>query len=94
MFFIALQIEALEEKIKTEMATLKDKMSSMEREMEVFSDLERLRSEAEEKRSVLEGQREDLGARRVAVVQNLNEAQDKFDNMKVPVILDLVSPLL
>ncbi len=65
------------------MTTLKDKMSGMEREMEVFSDLERLRREADEKRAVLEEQREDLGSRRVAVMQNLNEAQDKFDKIKV-----------
>ena len=59
------------------------KMSTMEREMDVFSDLSRLRSEAEERRSALEEMREELGARRVAVAQNLNEAQDRHDKAKV-----------
>ena len=58
-------------------------MSTMEREMDVFSDLARLRSEADEKRSALEEMREELGARRVAVAQNLNEAQDRHDKAKV-----------
>ena len=51
--------------------------------MDVFSDLARLRSEADEKRSALEEMREELGARRVAVAQNLNEAQDRHDKAKV-----------
>ena len=58
-------------------------MSTMEREMDVFSDLAKLRSEADEKRSALEEMREELGARRVAVAQNLNEAQDRHDKAKV-----------
>lgn len=76
------KIEALEEKIKAEMSTLKEKMSSMDREIDVFSDLGRLRSEADEKRSALEEMREELGARRVAVAQNLNEAQDRHEKAK------------
>ena len=35
------KIEALEEKIKTEMVTLKEKMGKMNEEMEVFVDLDR-----------------------------------------------------
>ena len=37
--------------------------------MDVFSDLERLRSEADEKRSSLEEMREELGARQVEYSQ-------------------------
>ena len=44
------KIEALEDKIKAEMATLKEKMVKMEEEIETFSDLDKLRREAEEKR--------------------------------------------
>ena len=45
------------------MGTLKEKMRSMEAEMETFSDLDRLRAEAEERRQALEEQRETLGDR-------------------------------
>ena len=48
------KIEALEEKIRAEMATLKEKMTRMEGEMETFSNLEQLRREAEERRARLE----------------------------------------
>jgi hypothetical protein len=40
----------LEDKIKAEMASLKEKMVKMEEEIETFSDLDKLRTEAEEKR--------------------------------------------
>merc|ERR1719211_191551 len=43
------KIEALEDKIKTEMTTLKEKMTRMDEEMGTFSDLETLRREAEDK---------------------------------------------
>lgn len=48
------KIEALEEKIRAEMATLKEKMTRMEGEMETFSNLEQLRRDAEERRARLE----------------------------------------
>merc|ERR1711911_256518 len=57
------KIEALEEKIKTEMTTLKEKMSHMEEEMVTFTDLDKLRREAEEKRRSLEEEQEELSGR-------------------------------
>ena len=57
------KIEALEDKIKTEMTTLKEKMSHMEEKMATFTDLARLRREAEERRAGLEEEREVLQAR-------------------------------
>ena len=63
------KIEALEDKIKTEMTTLKEKMGRMDEEMVTFSDLDRLRQEAEEKRQRLEEERSELQGRREGVLQ-------------------------
>ena len=63
------KIEALEDKIKTEMTTLKEKMGRMDEEMVTFSDLDRLRQEAEEKRQRLEEERGELQGRREGVLQ-------------------------
>lgn len=76
------KIEALEDKIRTEMSTLKDKMKTMEEEMIVFNDLERLRNDAEEKRAILESQREQLSGRKISVAQNLAEVKEKHDALK------------
>ncbi len=69
------KIEALEEKIKTEMETLKTKMLSMDEELLVFSDLEKLRRDANEKRQLLESEHLTLGTRKVAAAQNLATVQ-------------------
>ena len=44
------KIENLEDKIKTEMETLKTKLSTIEEELRVISNLDKLRSDAAEKR--------------------------------------------
>ena len=44
LYFLILnseKIEALEEKIKTEMVTLKEKMGKMNEDMKIFSDIDR-----------------------------------------------------
>ena len=46
------KIDALEEKIKAEMETLKDKIQSMEESLVVFNDLEKLRIDADVKQKV------------------------------------------
>ena len=69
------KIEALEEKIKAEMGTLKSKMSNMNEELRVFSDLERLRADAAEKRQLLESEHLSLGTRKTASLQNANTVQ-------------------
>jgi len=76
------KIEALEEKIKTEMLTLKDKMAKMQDEMAVFTDIDRLRREAEQKRRNLEEEREELGSRREGVLSALTQIQTKHDTTK------------
>ena len=81
-----LQIEALEDKIKTEMTTLKDKMAKMEDEMLVYSDLDKLRSDSETKRVTLESQREELADRRTAAADHLQEMKEKVEGIKVSVL--------
>jgi len=79
------QIEALEGKIKDEMTTLKTKIHGMEEEMVVYSDLERLRADAEERRRALETQREELGVRRSAADKAAQEAQKRHAELAVRV---------
>lgn len=57
-------------------------MKTMEEEMIVFNDLERLRNDAEEKRAILESQREQLSGRKISVAQNLAEVKEKHDALK------------
>merc|ERR1712012_760745 len=76
------KIEALEEKIQTEMVTLKEKMSRMDEEMLTFSDIDKLRREAEEKRQMLEAEKMDLNNRREGVMQQLQEIQLTHENLK------------
>lgn len=45
-------MEQLEEKINTELAMLKEKTATMEKELEIYSDLSSLKEEAEKKRRV------------------------------------------
>ena len=65
------------------MTTLKEKMTRMDEEMQTFSDLDKLRREAEEKRNQLEVEKEELNSRREGVMQNLHEAQLTYDSLKV-----------
>ena len=69
------KIEALEEKIRTEMETLKSKLSHLDEELRLVSDLDRLRADAAEKRRLLEAEHLSLGARKTAAVQNANSVQ-------------------
>ena len=69
------KIENLEDKIKTEMETLKTKLSTIEEELRVVSNLDKLRSDAAEKRRLLEAEHLSLGARKTASLQNANSVQ-------------------
>lgn len=76
------KIEALEEKIKTEMTTLKEKMTNMDEEMVTFSDLDKLRQDAEAKRTKLQVEQDELKGRREGVIQNMQDSQLAFDSAK------------
>merc|ERR1719322_880797 len=71
---LALNLEKIE--------ALEEKMTRMDEEMQTFSDLDKLRREAEEKRNLLEVEKEELNSRREGVMQNLHEAQLTYDSLK------------
>ena len=58
-------------------------MRNMEDEMEVFSDLDKLRNEADRKRRLLELQNSDLTTRSVNVKTALQSAQEQQTALKV-----------
>merc|ERR1719414_1488290 len=75
------KIEALEEKIRTEMESLNTKIATMEDGLSTYSDLERLRQEADIRRTTLEEEHLSLGTRRVVASQNLAAAQNAHDTL-------------
>merc|ERR1719242_381516 len=54
----------------------------MEEEMITFSDLDKLRTEAEEKRQQLEVEREELSGRREGALQHLQDVQLEHETIK------------
>jgi intraflagellar transport protein 74 len=80
---LLLQIEALEDKIRLEMTTLKERMSTMEQELSVYSDLDRLKVDAREKRQSLEAIRAGLQQRTGEASSALAEVQKVHDDLKV-----------
>ncbi|XP_037795044.1 intraflagellar transport protein 74 homolog [Penaeus monodon] len=76
------KIEALELKIQKEMVELKEKLAKMEKEMVEFSDLDGLRTRAEEKRRNLADEKEQLDERKGAVTQNLQEIESTVKSLK------------
>ena len=46
------KVEQLEDKITTELVMLKEKNANMEKELETYSDLDKLRDQSEKKRKV------------------------------------------
>ena len=60
------------------METLKTKLTTLEDELIVVGDLDALRSDATEKRRLLESEHLSLGARKTASLQNLNAVQVLF----------------
>ncbi|XP_042865474.1 intraflagellar transport protein 74 homolog isoform X2 [Penaeus japonicus] len=76
------KIEALELKIQKEMVELKEKLVKMEKEMVEFSDLDGLRTRAEEKRRNLAEEKEQLDERKGAVTQNLQEIESTVKSLK------------
>lgn len=69
------KIENLEDKIRTEMETLKGKLVNLDDELRVVSDLDKLRADAATKRKLLESEHLSLGTRKTASVQNANSVQ-------------------
>lgn len=75
------KIEALEGKIKAEMETLKDKKQALIDDIDNYTDLDKLRREAGDKRSMLEEEHLNLGSRSVVANQNVTAAQEMHDSL-------------
>lgn len=73
----------MEGKIQTEMVTLKENIQKMETDIVTYSDLDKLRTDAEIKRTELEGQKAELGERSQMAEEMLKEITEKADNVKV-----------
>lgn len=58
-------------------------MRKMEDELVVFTDLDKLKTEAEEKREILASQKTELADRKVAAEEMLKEMEDKSIALKV-----------
>lgn len=59
------KVEELEEKIRTEMDTLKEKLKEMKQDMKTFSDLDSLRDAANLKKAELQERQEELKNKKV-----------------------------
>jgi len=81
--FLSFQVEALEEKIKTEMETLMQRMATMHGEMETLSDLDSLRDHAQKKQALLDEERKTLLQLRGPAQLALSEAQMKLETLQV-----------
>lgn len=77
------QVEALEEKIKTEMETLRKRMATMQGEMGTLSDIDSLRDHAQEKRTQLDEESKILLKLKEPAQLALTEAQMKHETLQV-----------
>jgi hypothetical protein len=77
------QVEALEEKIKTEMETLRKRMATMQGEMGTLSDIDSLRDHAQEKRTQLDEESKMLMKLKEPAQLALKEAQMKHETLQV-----------
>jgi hypothetical protein len=80
---VSFQVEALEEKIKTEMETLRKRMATMQGEMGTLSDVDSLRDHAQEKRTQLDEERKVLLKLKEPAQLALMEAQMKHETLQV-----------
>ncbi|GFG30226.1 hypothetical protein Cfor_11146 [Coptotermes formosanus] len=76
------KVEALEEKIKTELETLTKRMATMREEMETLSDIDTLRDHAQKKRALLDEERKILLQLKGPAQLALSEAQMKHDTLQ------------
>uniref|UniRef100_T1JMT6 Intraflagellar transport protein 74 homolog n=1 Tax=Strigamia maritima TaxID=126957 RepID=T1JMT6_STRMM len=76
------KIEQLEEKIKNEMLGLEKKMKTMEEELVIYNNVNKLKSSTEEKRRSLTEERTQLSKQKEYVRQVLQEEQVQYDSLK------------
>lgn len=80
---LSFQVEALEEKIKTEMETLMKRTATMRGEMETLSDIDSLRDHAQKKRVLLDEERKILLQLKAPAQLALSEVQMKLETLQV-----------
>lgn len=73
----------MEAKVKSELAALTESLSRMQEEMIRLSDLEGLRTRAEERRAELTAEREDLLETRATMIAALERAREKQEYLEV-----------
>ncbi|XP_054713289.1 intraflagellar transport protein 74 homolog [Uloborus diversus] len=76
------KIEQLEAKIQQELETLQQKITTMEKEMTIYSDLDTLRTAAEEKKNKLIEEEKILRKQRDATKQVIGELSTHFETQK------------
>lgn len=76
------KIEALESKVQKEMEDLKEKLAKMNQEIIEYSDLDGLRTRADEKRRQLAQDKEQLETKKTSITQSLREVNDAVTSLK------------
>lgn len=77
-----LKVEELEEKIKSELHSLREGIDVMTKEIEVYSELDKLQFDEEEKKQALLRERERLLERKETAKQNAEELSEKYEAEK------------
>ncbi|KAB7495845.1 Intraflagellar transport protein 74-like protein, partial [Armadillidium nasatum] len=76
------RIEALESKVAKEKVDLQNRLEKMEKEIDVFSDINGLKRKMEEKRIQLAGEKDDLELKKQSVTQSLKDITNQINMIK------------
>ncbi|RXG55374.1 Intraflagellar transport protein 74-like protein [Armadillidium vulgare] len=76
------RIEALESKVAKEKVDLQNRLEKMEKEIDVFSDINGLKRKMEEKRIQLAGEKDDLELKKQSVSQSLKDVTNQINMIK------------
>lgn len=79
------KVEQLEDKITTELVMLKEKNANMEKELETYSDLDKLRDQSEKKRKRLQEDRVSLQRRKENFKKVMTQLTSKYEGMKTSI---------
>ncbi|KAJ8305919.1 hypothetical protein KUTeg_016464 [Tegillarca granosa] len=76
------KVEQLEEKINTELVMLREKNATMERDLVIYSDLEKLKQQSEEKKKRLQDDRVSLQKRKDTFKKTMQQLSSKYESQK------------
>merc|ERR1712146_294893 len=82
------KINMLDQKIEVELQEKKDKMASMEREVEDFKDIKKLRAESARRTEQLQRKKEDALARCGGIKDKAKQLKKKYDELKASLASD------